>query len=102
MNKKQLLLPILILSLLSGCATLNFSANYYSPPSNYKAEVEKLWKELIYNLPLKYSYSIQIVSDEECNTKGIPGINNGVVKIPDNFIKYMYQNYYEHKFIILT
>lgn len=104
MFKNQLLLPILILSLLSGCATVNFSADYYAPPSNYKAEVEKLWKEITYNLPLryKYRYSMRIVSDKECNKNGIPGIKNGTVLVPNNFVKYIYQNYYEDRFIILT
>ena len=98
------LLFLTLLPLLTGCATVNFSANYFTPPSNYKSEVTKLWKELIYKLPLKYkySYSMRIVSDKECNTKGIPGIKNAVVSIPDNYIKYMYQNYYKDRFIILT
>lgn len=95
----------LILSLLiSGCATVNFSADYYTPPFNYKAEVTKLWKELIYKLPLKYKYrySMRIVSDKECNKNGVPGIKNGAVLMPNNFVKYIYQNYYENRFIVLT
>jgi len=80
----------MIILFLNGCAAAHFSAHYYTPPSNYRAEVRQLWKELIYNLPLKYSYSMRIISDKECNTKGIPGIKNGAVSIPNNYIKYVY------------
>lgn len=98
----KILLFLTLLPLLTGCATVNFSALNYTPPPNYKSEVTKLWKELTYALPLKYKYSMRIVSDKECNKKGVPGIKNGTVLVPNNFVKYIYQNYYENRFIILT
>ena len=88
--------------LLCGCATVNFSANYYTPPPNYKAEVINSWNELIIKLPLKYNYSMNIVSDRQCKMPGIPEIAGNNVKIPDNFIKYLYQNYYNDRFTVLA
>ena len=103
MNKKQLMVAwVIIILFLNGCATLDFSAHHYTPPSNYRAEVGQLWKELIYNLPLKYSYSMRIVSDKACKTKGVPEIASRVVKMPNNYIKYVYQNYYEDRFTVLA
>lgn len=64
-----------ILFLLTGCATVNFSANYYVPPQNYRAEIEGLWREFVSAVPLKYAY---------------------------NFHKYAYQNYYADRFVILS
>jgi len=95
-------LLLLLLFFISGCATLNFSANYYSPPSNYKSEVNNLWTEINSNFSLKYKYTLRIVDDNECQMPGIPENDNGVVKLPVNYLKYVYQNYYDNRFTILT
>lgn len=92
---------VLVLFLLTGCATVNFSANYYVPPQNYRAEIEGLWREFVSAVPLKYVYSFHIVSDRECKA-GIPYIEKHDLKIPDNFLKYTYQNYYVDRFVILS
>jgi len=101
MNKKQLIVTWAMGAiLLSGCATVNFSANYYTPPDNYQAEVRKLWHEFMSRVSLLYDYKMNIVSEHECKN-GIPEIEQRTVKIPDNFIKYIYQNYYEDRFKVL-
>jgi len=82
---------------------LNFSANYYNPPQDYQAEVKNIWGEFLVKLPLKYSYSMSIVSDKECTgLKGIPEIGNRHVNMPDNMVKYTYQNYYKDRAKILN
>lgn len=88
---------------LCGCATVNFSANYYSPPPEYKVETQRLWKEALLKVPVKYKYGMSIVEDSQFKTaKGIPQIENMQVKLPDNFVKYIYQNYYQDRFKVLT
>ena len=86
--------------MLSGCATINFSANYYTPPDNYRAEVKSLWDEYLAHASLSTGYKLNIVSDREC-MDGIPEIEQTTVKFPDNFIKYVYQNYYDSRFKVL-
>jgi len=86
-----------------GCATLNFSANYYVSPNNYKLEVENLWEDLLKKLPLRYSYTMSIVDDDECKgLKGIPQIQGTHVLLPENLIKYIFQNYFKDRKTILT
>lgn len=100
---KRLLYILVLLITTNGCATINFSANYYTPPENYQIEVRKLWNELLIKLPLKYSYNMSIVSDNGCKgMKGVPEIESGNVRLPDNFVKYVYQNYYDDRFKIMT
>lgn len=99
-TKKLLLLTFLSICL-SGCSTVNFSANYYTPPDNYKAEVKKDWDTAIKKFALKNKYELRIVSDGECSLKGIPEIAGYTVKIPESFIKYAYQNYYNNRALII-
>lgn len=88
------------LGLLNGCATINFSANYYTPPENYQGEVRVLWSEFMSRVPLIYDYKINVASESEV-TMGIPEIKNGIVNIPDSFIRYTFQNYYKDRFRVL-
>ncbi len=98
--KKLLLLLSLSISLF-GCSTVNFSANYYTPPDNYKTEVKKIWNESINKFALKHQYILKIVSDGECSIKGIPEISGYTVKMPESFLKYAYQNYYDNRALII-
>ena len=50
---------------------------------------------------MKYAYNFHVVSDRECKA-GIPYIEKYDLKIPDNFLKYAYQNYYADRFMILS
>lgn len=100
MNKNIFLIVIALF--LPGCATVNFSANYFTPPDNYKDEVKNEWSGLTGKFALKNQYLLKLVSDRECSTPGIPEINGNTVKIPETFIKYIYQNYYDNKFLVLN
>jgi len=86
--------------LLGGCATVNFSANYYTPPDNYQVEVKKEWDTYLKQAALLNNYNLEIVSDRGC-MNGIPEITGVTVKMPQNFIKYVYQNYYDDRFKVL-
>ena len=89
---------LIVVSFLYGCATVNFSANYYNPPTNYKVEVNDLFNELKAKLGLKYDYAMSIVSDDQCRgIKGIPEILGTEIHLPENLIKYIYQNYYDNR-----
>lgn len=87
----------------SGCATVNFSANYYTLPDAYQAEIQSVWQKLSvgYQLPGDYKISV-IEGNDEKKAKGIPFISNQTVYLPKIFIKYVYQNYYDDRFIVLT
>jgi len=88
---------------LVGCSTLNFSANHYSPPSGYLTEVKEDWGELTARFTLKYNYTMDIVTDIQCQgLKGIPEIQNTNVRLPDKFVRYIYQNYYQDRFKVLS
>lgn len=87
---------------LVGCATVNFSANYYTPPENYQAEVRTQFNGLISHLNTSHHYDLTIVSkDHLLKNKGIPEIEGDTLRLPENFIKYIYQNYYNDRFTIL-
>ena len=90
---KQEWLLILVCVMLNGCATVNFSANYYTPPDNYRTQVRDIWDELIKKTKVSGNYQMAIVADGACKM-GIPEIEARLVKLPDSFIKYVYQNYY--------
>jgi len=99
----QIVLLVGASGLLSSCATVNFSANYYNPPANYKEEVAQNWQALKTRLPLKYNYSLGLIEGKESNKlNGIPAISNQTIHLPVDFIKYIYQNYYNERFKILT
>lgn len=52
--------------------------------------------------PRKHSYKYVILSDAEFQkSRGIPAISEDTVIVPENFLKYIYQNYYVHRKIIL-
>jgi hypothetical protein len=89
--------------LLGGCATVNFSANYYTLPDSYQAEVQNVWQKISLQYQLAGDYRIGVLQgDEEKKAKGIPFISNHTVYLPQIFIKYVYQNYDDQRFIILT
>jgi hypothetical protein len=90
---KQEWLLILACVTFSGCATVNFSANYYTPPANYRVQVRDSWDELIRKTKVSGNYQMAIVPEGACKM-GIPEIEGRLVKLPDSFIKYVYQNYY--------
>lgn len=98
---KKLTILLSLATSLYGCSTVNFSANYYTPPGNYQAEVKKIWGSSMKKFALKNQYALRIVSDSECSIKGIPEISGYSVKIPESFIKYIYQNYYDDRASII-
>lgn len=107
---------LLILSLLlSGCAAVNFSSKYYNPPPNYRNDVESISARLIANLKtnpgLKYNYKIKICSERETKPSGIPqvaldkevpGGTNFTIYLPEYFIRYIYEFYYNYREVILA
>lgn len=105
--KKLIILFILSISL-SGCATVNFSSKYYTPPTNYEKDIEEVWNEINTKVPLKHKgyYCYRIVKDNKTNPPGIPQSisegNNRIILIPEYFIKYVWEFYYPnyHKDII--
>ncbi|MFC1703846.1 hypothetical protein ACFL1E_03555 [Candidatus Omnitrophota bacterium] len=103
--KHTLFIITVVLSVLclSGCATMNFSANYYTPPAGYQTEVAILFSTLLKSLSLKNTYKLNIVTERESRgLKGIPAMSNKVVILPDNFIKYTFQNYYKDRHKVFT
>ncbi|MCX5696240.1 MAG: hypothetical protein NTW18_06275 [Candidatus Omnitrophica bacterium] len=107
---------ILISSLfLSGCAAINFSSKYYNPPPSYHNDVESICAKLISNLKihpgLKYNYKIKICSERETKTAGIPQVGvdkelpgdiSYTIYIPEYFIRYVYEFYYNYRKVILA
>ena len=62
-----------------------------------------MWGKLLNDLSLQGKYKYVILADSEFKkSTGIPAISEHTVIIPENFLKYIYQNYYEHRFIILS
>jgi len=104
MNKKQLIVVFVMGILLSGCATINFSSKYYTLPTDYKKDIDEVWNEIISKVPLQYksSYSYRITKDHETKLAGVPQIYQGVVSLPEYFIKYIWEFYYPdyHKAIL--
>ena len=87
----------------SGCSVMNFSANYYSPPPLYQQEIHGLWTKLTSELPLKNKYTYRIVTEQQAKgLKGIPAISGNTMILPENFVKYIYQNYYDDRMKVLT
>jgi len=87
----------------AGCSVVNFSGNYYDLPQNYRQEIQWTWKKLIKELPLKKSYRYVILTDQQFEkAKGIPAISETTVILPENFIKYVYQNYYDFRTVIFA
>ncbi|MDO8488822.1 MAG: hypothetical protein Q7S42_01740 [Candidatus Omnitrophota bacterium] len=97
---KKLILALLLIPLLSGCASVNFSSKYYSLPANYEKDLNDVWNQMITKIPLKYknSYSYRIVKDNQTKPAGIPQSrqegNNVVILIPEYFVKYVWEFYY--------
>jgi hypothetical protein len=85
---------------LPGCSTVNFSANYYTPPGNYQAEVKMLLDNFAARAAFTHTYGLEIVS-ERGSQHGIPSIRGVTIRLPDNFIKYVYQNYYRDRLKVL-
>lgn len=99
MSLRGIIIVIFLFFFMAGCAEVNFSANYYTPPAGYRQDVTALFERLTHKLPLSHHYRVQIVSDKE--SKGIPRIEGRTVQIPDKFVKYVYQNYYNDRFKVL-
>lgn len=54
-------------------------------------------------LPLKNSYRYVILEDKDFKkARGIPAIAENTVIFPDKFLKYVYQNYYDYRSVILA
>jgi hypothetical protein len=84
--------------LLTGCSTVNFSANYYIPPEDYQQEVLGIWQVAKANLALKNSFNITFIEGTDSRKlKGIPAISGNTVHLPVDFVKYVYQNYYQDR-----
>jgi hypothetical protein len=87
---------------IAGCSVLNFSANYYTPPENYKNELVNLWTDLIAQIDLKRTYRLDIIEGEMADKlNGVPSISANTVLLPNDFIKYVYQNYYKDRYFII-
>lgn len=83
---------------LTGCSVINFSANYYTPPRNYQHEIVEIWQKVKQQIPLKHDYNIILVEGQDSRKlKGIPAISNNTVVLPQDFVKYVYQNYYDDR-----
>jgi hypothetical protein len=94
---------LLIILSLSGCSVVNFSANYYDLPPNYRNEISELWQKLKAQSHFKNDYAVSIISGRDSRRlKGIPAISNNTVLLPEEFIKYCYQNYYYDRLKIFT
>ena len=100
----RIILFFLFVSLsLHGCATVNFSANYYTPPDNYRQEVMLIWNTVRRQFHSQHNYAMTIVSGSNSKKlKGIPAISGTTVIVPDEFIRYIYQNYYNDRAAVLT
>lgn len=97
---KKLIISLLFIPFLSGCAAVNFSSKYYTPPDNYEQEIAKIWNEMITKVPLKHKdyYTYRIVKDNQTKPSGIPqSVSKGsscTILIPEYFIKYVWEFYY--------
>lgn len=101
--RRNLVVLMLFVSFVNGCATVNFSANYYTLPEAYQAEVQSVWQKLFVQYQLSDGYKISVLEgDDEKKAKGIPFISGQTVYLPKIFVKYVYQNYYDDRFIVLT
>ena len=99
---KFIILLLISSIVLSGCATLNFSSKYYELPPNYKDDIDKVWNNIIAKVPLKYTYSYRITQDKETKFAGIPQAEGTIISLPDYFIRYVYEFYYNDREAILT
>ncbi len=89
--------------IMAGCSYVNFSANYYDPPSDYKEQTVRVWSGIAAGLHLKNRYSINVIDrDAAAKTHGIPFISGNNVYLPDDFIKYVFQNYYDDRFTVFA
>lgn len=88
--------------LVCGCATVDFSAVRYTPPPCYKQESLDFLAALQKQLALDHRYTFVIVDDKACSHAGIPEISGYTVKIPELVLKYLYQNYYRHRYHVLA
>lgn len=96
-------IAVVLACLVSGCSTVNFSANYYTLPASYDSEVLGVWSTLAVRFTLPSDYSLRVLTGEdERKSKGIPFISGHTVYLPEIFIKYVYQNYYDDRLIVLT
>ena len=94
---------LLCLLLTNGCSVINFSANYYAPPANYQKEVSDIWEKVTAQLPLKNAYRARIIQGRDSNRlDGIPAVSDRTVLLPNDFVKYIYQNYYNDRAKILV
>jgi len=83
---------------LQGCSFINFSANYYTPPTHYRQEVALAWQKLHSQLPLKKEYRLRLVNGRDSDRlNGVPAVSENTVLLPDDFVKYVYQNYYSDR-----
>ncbi len=97
------MISILAALLLSGCSLVNFSANYYTLPDNYRYELSQTWKKVNEQLPIKKRYTISIIDGRDSNRlNGVPAISGNHVLLPMDFVKYVYQNYYDDRFTIFS
>ena len=102
MVKFRWVVTVLVMCL-SGCSFLNFSANYYTPPVHYQNEIVQIWQNLTTQIPFKYQYKISIIDGKDSNRlDGIPAISDRNVLLPEDFVKYVYQNYYDDRGKIFT
>jgi len=87
--------------LIAGCSFINFSANYYTPPADYTAELGLIWNKIRNQIPLKHQYHVRIIRDRDSDRlDGVPAVSGTTVLLPDDFVKYVYQNYYNDRFKI--
>ena len=99
---RKIILALLIF--VSGCATVNFSSKYYTLPQDYETDIQSIWNEFVKKVPLKYEYNYSIDKDRLNVIGAIPGIPfiHGVhISLPEYYIRYIYEFYYDDRKAIL-
>lgn len=87
----------------SGCSVVNFSANYYTPPPGYRQEVLSLYNGVVHQVGFGRQVQLRILTERQTKgLKGIPASSGNTVILPENFVKYVYQNYYNDRNVVLT
>ena len=87
--------------LAAGCSFINFSGHYYTLPADYSTELALIWNRIETQLPIKNEYQIHVIRGRDSDRlDGVPAVSGRTVYLPEDFVKYVYQNYYNDRFHI--
>ncbi len=90
---------LMVMLLLTGCST--FRA--YDLTSSHQVEVQSYLSNLQSQLPLKHSYRLRILPNSDMKeTRGVPAITGTTILLPEDFIRYVFAEYYTDRATILT